>query len=447
MEDLTQGSLTKHLIKMALPIGIGLLIQTLYFLVDLYFVAGLGGAAIAAVSSAGSLFFLVLGLTQVLNIGCASLVARAVGSKEVGRANHLFNESFRIALWATFITAAAGYGLASWLFELLTADQQTKNLALAYFYWFLPSLLAQFTMTVLGAGLRATGIVKPVMGISMLGIVLNIILSPLLIQGWLFGPALGVVGAGLASSLSAVFSLILLLRYFKVKERYLSIETFSLKLNTDTVKQIVSVGLPAGGEFILTFVFMSVIYWALSQFTAEAQAGFGLGIRVMQSLFLPVMAVAFAAPAVIGQNLGAGNKQRIVETYRTTARITAALMALVTLVCFTVPHLFVGKFTDDQEVIVVATGFLSLVAFNFVPAGYVFTASSVFQGLGNTLPSLYSSLTRMLFFALPVIYLSVSQQLKIEYIWYFSVFSVYVQAIMSHLLLRRELNSMLRKTG
>ncbi|MBU2979304.1 MATE family efflux transporter [Alteromonas sp. C1M14] len=439
MEDLTRGSLSRHLIKMAIPVAVGLFIQTLYFLVDLYFVGRLGGIAIAAVSSAGSLFFLILGLTQVLNIGCASLVANAVGGKDKDRASHIFNQSLRIAILATLVLGVLGYGSAGWIFTVLTADSETKRLALSYFYWFFPSLLAQFTMTVLGAGLRGTGIVKPVMIISMLGILLNILLSPILIEGWLTGLPLGVVGAGLASSIAAMLSLFLLARYCKVKDRYLTVAPFSVALDMSTVKRILNVGLPAGGEFILTFFYMSVIYWALSQFTSQAQAGFGIGIRIMQSLFLPVMAVAFAAPAVIGQNLGAGNTARIMQAYRTTATITAILMAIISIVCFFVPQLFVGKFTQDPEVILVATGFLSMAAFNFIPAGYVLAASSVFQGLGNTLPSFYSSITRMGVFALPVIYLSLTQQLAIQEIWYLSVFSVYVQALMSYLLVTRAL--------
>ena len=93
MHDLTKGSIPKHIISMAVPIAIGLLIQTLYFLVDLYFVGQLGSAAIAAVSNASSVFFFVMALTQVLNIGCATLVSHAVGRKKQRQASHVFNQT------------------------------------------------------------------------------------------------------------------------------------------------------------------------------------------------------------------------------------------------------------------------------------------------------------------------------------------------------------------
>lgn len=442
MQDLTQGSITRHLIKMSIPVAVGLFIQVLYFLVDLYFVGRISGEAIAAVSSAGTLFFLLMGLTQVLNIGCAALVSHAVGEKNQAKANHIFNQAVSLGLWATLVCGVLGYGLGNHFFDVLAANSATKQLSVSYFYWFLPSLLIQFLMTALVAGLRGTGIVKPAMAISMLGVVVNIILSPILIEGLWAIPPLGVVGAGLASSIAAFVSLVFLVRYFKVETRYLSVSFTDLRLDLPVVRQILKVGLPSGGEFILTFVYMSIIYWALSGFTASAQAGFGIGMRIMQSLFLPVMAVAFAAPAIIGQNVGAKNKARVHETYRSTVRVTCLLMGVLMVFCLTVPQIFVSSFSDDQQVLNVAKGFLALVAFNFIPAGYVYTVSGVFQGLGNTLPSLYSSMTRIAFFALPVIFLVLSANLELNYIWYFSIFSVYVQAIVSFVLMRMALKQL-----
>ena len=100
----------------------------------------------------------------------------------------------------------------------MTADIATQALAESYFYWFLPSLLLQFVFTALSAALRGTGIVKPVMSISVIGIIANIILSPILITGWGLGIELGVVGAGLASSISMLLSFVLLVRYFNTRQ-------------------------------------------------------------------------------------------------------------------------------------------------------------------------------------------------------------------------------------
>ena len=98
MKDLTQGSIPKHLINMSIPIMVGMLVQTLYFLVDLYFVGGLGETALAGVSAAGNAMFIIIALTQILNVGTATLISHAAGRKDRPYANLVFNQSFVISI-------------------------------------------------------------------------------------------------------------------------------------------------------------------------------------------------------------------------------------------------------------------------------------------------------------------------------------------------------------
>ncbi|MCF2907856.1 MATE family efflux transporter [Pseudoalteromonas sp. DL2-H2.2] len=443
MKDLTQGKIVTHLIAMAVPMAAGMFIQTLYFLVDLYFVGALGAAALAGVSSAGSVFFFIMALTQVLNIGCGTLVAHAVGRKDKAEANALFHQSMLIAGGCSVVFALLGYGFAHLFFDFMTSDAATRQAAVSYFYWFLPALLLQFGLTVMAAALRGAGVVKPVMLVSMLAIILNIVLSPVLISGWGIGYALGVAGAGLASSISALCAMVMTLWYFARKVHYLTMPCKGLAPDRKRMLQVINLGLPSGGEFLLTFMYMSVIYWALSQFTASAQAGFGLGVRIMQVLFLPVMAVAFAAPAIAAQNYAAGKYERVQQTYRYTNILTCVLMAMLTLACLVNASWFFAPFSDEPQVILVAATFLGYVSLNFVPAGYTFAASGMFQALGNTWPALYSTASRFVLFAVPVVWLAGQADFEIEQIWVFSVATVYCQAAISYLLLRREMNKKL----
>jgi Na+-driven multidrug efflux pump len=184
-------------------------------------------------------------------------------------------------------------------------------MGLTYLHWFIPCMALQFMMVSISAALRGTGIVKPTMIIQTLSILVNIILSPILIGGWGTGYAMGISGAGFASSLSVIFAVVLLCYYFKTAEKYISIDFSLWHIDTKCIKKLLMVGLPAGGEFFLMFVYMGCIYWLIQPFGADAQAGFGLGSRIMQSLFLPAMAIAFAAPAIAGQNFGAKNYHRV----------------------------------------------------------------------------------------------------------------------------------------
>src|SRR5207244_13109850 len=140
MKDLTQGSITRALVAMALPIAIGMLFQTLYLLVDLYFVARLGDAAIAGVSSAGTAGFVIIALTQMLGVGTVALVSHAAGRKDQAEANLIFNQSVLLSAILGVLTLVAGYGLAYSYVHSLAADEAAAAAGIAYLHWYLPGL-------------------------------------------------------------------------------------------------------------------------------------------------------------------------------------------------------------------------------------------------------------------------------------------------------------------
>lgn len=438
MKDLTQGSIPKLLINMAVPMMIGMLIQTLYFLVDLYFVGQLGDTALAGLSLAGNAMFLIFALTQILNVGTTALISHAVGRKDEADANAVFNQSMLLACLMAIVVVVIGYFGAPSYLASISSDAATIAAGRDYLYWFLPGMALQFPLVAVSAGLRGTGIVKPTMLVQTLSIIVNIILSPILIAGWGTSVAMGVAGAGLASSISVFAAVLLLCVYFVKAEKYISLKPNLWRFDTQIIKRLLGIGLPAGGEFFLMFAYMALIYWLIQHFGPDAQAGFGLGSRIMQSLFLPAMAIAFAAPAVAGQNFGAKRFDRVRETFFWSALLTCSLMAVLTLVSFLIPSVLVGGFSGDPEVVLIAATFLQIICINFIPSGVVFTCSGLFQSLGNTLPGLYSTATRVLIFTVVAVWLSHQPDFTLTQVWYLSAISVCIQAVVSFLLLKRE---------
>jgi len=226
MKDLTQGSIPRTILTMAAPVAAGMIFQTLYLLVDLYFVSALGDAAIAGVGAAGTLFFMVMALSQVLGVSSVALISQAVGRKDQDQANLVFNQSMVLAGLCAAITLICGYTLGdAYMSTIAAGDAQSEGVT--FLYWFLPGMAMQFALMGMGSALRATGIVKPTMVVQVLTIILNIILAPVLIAGWGPGPALGVMGAGLATSISTTVGVLLLIIYFIKLEKYVSFN-FSL---------------------------------------------------------------------------------------------------------------------------------------------------------------------------------------------------------------------------
>lgn len=438
MRDLTQGSIVSHILNLAPPIVAGMITIMICQLVDLYFVQELGDATIAGVAAAGNLVFLLSGALQVLGVGTVSLIAHAVGRKDQRDANLVFNQAFGLAVVCGLLTWVAGSVFAGLYMRMVAADEATVTAGTTYMLWFMPALALQFASRVMGAALSGTGIVRPGMIVQALAVTINILLAPVLIAGWGTGVALGVAGAGLASSIAVLMGVLMMWIYFRRLERYVGFAPAQIRPQFRQWKRILDVGLPAGGEFAIIFLWMGVIYYALRDFGAAAQAGFGIGTRVLGLIQMPALAIAIAAGPIAGQNFGAGNAARVRETFTRAAMIVTVVMIAFTILSRWQPGLLLGGFASDAETLAVATLFLQMISLNLVAMGLNFVSASMFQGLGNTKPVLLSSGARLVTYALPVLWLSARPGFRIEYAWYISNFTTALQAAMSLWLLHLE---------
>jgi len=438
MKDLTQGSIIRTILTMAAPVAAGMIFQTLYLLIDLYFVSALGDAAIAGVGAAGTLFFVVMALSQVLGVSSVALISQAVGRKDQDYANLVFNQSMVLAALCAIFTLVGGYTLSD-LFMSTIAAGDAQRQGVIFLNWFLPAMGMQFAIMGMGSTLRATGIVKPTMMIQVITIILNIILAPILIAGWGPGPALGVMGAGLATTISSAIGVILLLAYFIKLEKYVSFQPSLWKPRFAIWGRMLNIGLPAGGEMLLMFGYFAIVYWLIQDFGEASQAGFSIGGRIMQSIFMPTMAIAFAVGPIAGQNFGASHGDRVREVCYKGIMLSAIVMFVVTLVLQFHPETIIASFSDEAEVISVGAGFLQIISWNFVAQGIIFTCSGMFQGLGNTKPAMLSSASRLIIFIPIAVWMSKQDGFTENQIWYVSVLSVTLQAVISFLLVQREM--------
>ena len=430
--------MTRHLLEMSAFIAVSMLIQTLYLLADLYWVGSLGKEAIAAVGLSGNLMMVVMALTQALGVGTTTLISQAAGRKEQPQAELAFNQSLVLSLLVAMVLTVCSFALRDQYCQWLSADAATAALAGSYLLWFIPALMVQFPLVALGSALRATGIMKPTVAIQALSVAINMVLAPLLIFGVGPFPRLGVAGAALATFIAVLIANILMIAYYVRNYHYLRFRLPLLRPHVKTWWAMLRVGLPAGGEFALMAVYIVVVYGIIRDFGAAAQAGFGVGARVMQAMFLPVVAIAFAVAPVVGQNFGGRRGDRVRSSYYSALGITSATMLLLTIASQFGGETLIRFFSKDPGVIAFGSEYLRIISLNFVAMGIVFTSSSVFQGIGNTLPPLVSSMTRLLLFALPATLLSRMPGFQIRYVWYLSVASILFQACVNLLLLRRE---------
>lgn len=443
MRDLTEGCILRHIVNLAAPFAMNVLTQIAYQLVNLYFISELGAATTAGVNAAGNIVFIVSALVQVLGSGTAVLVAHAAGRKDHTDANLVFNQAIGLAIICAALTLFVLCLFIRPYLWSVTADAETVDVGATYTYWMLPGSVLLLPMAAFSSSLRGVGIVKPAMLIYTLTVTVNAVLAPVLIAGWVTGVALGAEGAGLATSLSVSVGCIALGVYFHRLQGVIALTPRLIRPQWAHWRRLLNVGWPAGGESASMFFSTAVTYYAIREFGPAAQAGFGIGSRLLQIVILPGMSIAFAAAPIAGQNFGAGNSQRVLETFRQAVLLSSVAMGLITLLVQSQAHALVGIFDGDESTLAMAALYLQLMSWTFVAQGFVYTCTAMFQGLGHTLPSLLSSSSRLLVFASSAVWLSTRPEFRIEQIWYAAVVSIGIQTALSRWLLRQEFSKRL----
>ena len=444
MQDLTVGPITRHLLKTSSFMLVTMLFQTLYILIDLYWVGRLGTAAVAGVGIAGNLTFGVLALTQMLGVGTTTVVSHAVGRKNKDEALLMFNQSQVLAMVTGFLFLIVGMTFRWPYANAMSADAETAAMAAAYLKWFIPAMALQFGIVAMGSALRAVGNFKPGMVVGSATVVINMIVAPFLIFGWGTGRPFGVAGAAMSTLVAVIIGIVWLTLYFLPKEAYLQFVTADWKPRLKLWRRMLGIGLPAGFEFAITAVYMALIYSIARPFGPQAQAAFGIGLRIVQAGFIPVLALGFSVAPVAGQNFGAQLGDRVRRTFRDAAWMATGAMLALTLLCWSIPGTLVAAFSSDPAVIAMGTEYLRIISLNFVASGLIFVASSMFQGMGNTMPSLIASGVRIILVAVTVLVAARMPGFELRWVWWLSVVSVYIQLALAMLLLRWELRLRLR---
>ena len=435
---MTQGSLRGHILRMTGMMLAAMVMQVAYSLVDIYWVARLGKEAVAAVAIASNLNFVTIAISQMIGVGTVALISQAAGRKEEAAVQRNFNQAQCLSMIAGVIFLAAMTALAGTYSDGFASDATTAALGREFLAWFVPALALQFCMIGIGSALRGIGDMKPGLIAQGGSVVLNMILAPFLIFGWLGAPKLGVAGAALATFIATLAAVIGLAIYLKRPGTYFRVRFADWKPDWALWRRMLGIGLPAGTEFGLMAMLMLVIYAIIRGFGAEAQAGFGIGMRIMQAGFMPAVCLSFAVAAVAGQNFGAKLAGRVRETFVEGAKLNVAFMALFTVLCHIAPAGLMQVFSQDPAVVEVGATYLRVISYNYIAFGLIVVSGGMFQGMGNTWPSLIASLTRVGAFIAIALWMVRQPDFTLVHLWWVSVASVGLQMTLSLLLLRRE---------
>jgi len=437
-QDLTSGPIKRHLIKMSLFMGMVMIVQTLYGLIDLYWVGRLGSTAVAAVAIGTNLMMFTLALTQILSVGTLSLVSQAAGRKDQAEVSKIFNQSqmMSVALGTLF---AVGMFIARETYcRQQSSDPETAKLVSEFLTWFIPAMFLQFPMMTMASALRGVGDMRTV-ALSQGGtILMNIVLAPFLIFGWGTGVPMGVEGAALATVISIAIGFAFLFGHVWKKGVFFAKGAGVWTPDFAAWRRIAFIGLPSGVEFAVVAVYYAFIIWVIRAFGPQAQAAFGIGMRIIQVGMLSSISVGFSSAAIAGQNFGAKLPNRVRENFKASLVVAVCCAVLLFLPIHLISAMLVSPFTDDPAVVAYGSDFLRLMSWNLIATAIIFPCFATFSGFGNTVPSLIGSVMRIATVIIFGYLLHLRSDFQILWIWKLSVAATFGQSLLGMIFVRRE---------
>lgn len=399
---LTQGPVGRHLINMTVPMLLGITTLMAQSFIDTYFLGRVGDRALAAYSFGFPILMIVTSIAIGLGAGTSSVVARAIGSDDHRRAKRLATDSMILSFLITGVVAAAGMLTINPLFRAIGAPEDMLPM-IRSFMMILYSAVPFIVLGMVGtASMRATGDTRLPSKLMIGAAILNVILDPIFIFGLGPIPALGLNGAAIAGLISRG-SFFLATLYFLTYR--LDLVGFS---KPDPVemrrswRDILHVGLPAAGTNAIVPIGLTLITAMIADFGPKAVAGFGVASRVESLVLVLYYALSAIIGPFVGQNLSAGKEDRIQASLRLCAGFCIASGLFIAGGLALASGFLPTLFSESPEVIHVAKTFLWIAPISYGAYGIVMVVNAAFNGLGNPMPGVMISVTRILVLYVPL---------------------------------------------
>lgn len=402
---LTQGPIGKQLFEMGRHMFWGFFAMMAFAIVDTYFVAQLGTAQLAAISFTLPVILLIGSVARGLSAGATSVISRAIGQGDVNRVKILINNSLSLSLIVVSILVIIGILTISPLFGLLGAN--AKVLSLIHDYMFIYYLGVFFVIVpMVGNGaLRALGNAKLPGLIMTIGAIINTILDPILIFGWLGCPRMEMQGAALATVIANAFIMVTTLWWLYFQEKVLAFNKTIIRGLIESWKKILQVAMPTTLNNLIQPVSLSVITAMVAHYGQHAVAAIGLGNRIDIFIMLVYMSLASVLAPFVGQNWGGGLKNRVKASLLISDRFVIIYGIGIAVLLMLLHAPLIKLFDQHPDVLKIATFYLLLIPWSYGAEGLRYNANAAFIAIGKPAYSVYIMAIKMLVLYVPLAFL------------------------------------------
>jgi putative MATE family efflux protein len=403
--DFTSDSIGKALLILSIPMVLEMIMESVFAVVDIFFVSRLGADAVATVGITESSMTIVYAIAMGLSTATTALIARRIGEKKAGKAGVVAFQAIISGLVVSILIAIPGMIYAKEFLLLMGASEKMAEDGYMFPAIMFGGNAVIMLLFIINAVFRSSGDAAISMRVLIFANLVNLILDPLLIFGIGPFPELGLKGAAVATTtgrgLAVCYQFYLL---FKGNKR-IRMELQHLKIKLKVMVQLFK--LSAGGILQYTIATSSwiALYRIISELGSEVMAGYTISIRIVVFVLLPSWGLSNAASTLVGQNLGAKQPERAERTVWITGYINMVLLGLVGLILIVFPEAFIRLFIDNSEVIRNGAISLRIISFGFISYAMGMVLTQAFNGSGDTITPTRMNLFCFWLFEIPMAYL------------------------------------------
>lgn len=423
-------------LSMSLPMVISMAVNSLYNIVDSFFVAKISEDAMTALSLVFPIQNLVNAVTIGFAIGINAVIAYFLGAKQEHKANEAATQGIVCNfLHGILLTVGCIAGMPLFL-RMFTENQTVLDMGLRY-----ARIVLLFSVVISMAVsfekiFQSVGKMKVSMFSMMVGCVSNILLDPVLIFGLGPAPRLGIEGAAIATGLGQIFSLAVYLLIYMFRPMGVRIQLRGFAMNKGLLLRLYSIGIPAALNMALPSVLISALNGILAAYGQVYVLVLGVYYKLQTFLYLSANGIIQGIRPLVGYNYGAGEYRRVRRIYTTSLTLIMAIMAVGTVLCLLFPQSLMGLFTDNRETLAIGAAALRIISLGFVVSAVSVTASGTLEGLSQGMPSLVISLCRYILVIIPAAFV-LSRVCGACGVWYAFVISELLTAAAAGLIYRR----------
>ncbi len=405
-QDYTTGSLRRAVILLAIPMMLEMSMESVFALVDIFFVSHLGKHATSVVGLTESVITIVYSLAIGISMAATALVARRIGEKNYEEANKAGMQSIILSLGIVLLPSIAGFLFADDILRIMGAEEEAIQSGRSYTRIMMAGSSVIMLLFLINGIFRGAGDAMMAMKSLWVANIFNIILCPLLIRGYGPFPELGITGAALATTIGRGMGVLYQLYHLSWGSGIIKPKLKQLVPDWTVIRNVIKIALPGTLQFIIgsgSWIILASLVVQTGH--SDASAGYQIAIRVVMFFLLPAWGMSNAAATLVGQNLGAKNPGRAEESVIKTAKYNAIFMIIVSLVMFVFAKYIVSFFTADP-----AVQRYAILAMRIVGTGYVFygvgmVMSNAFNGAGDTKTPTYINLFGFWFFQIPLAFI------------------------------------------